>query len=131
MDSLERRSVTELNYQFLVTANITQEEFRPADLPDGWKVSPASDPRHWLTKETELAYYNFCANDQFRRDYFLESLSKRTLFNKSREYILASVLQKNPLFIHEPIYTKQLDAEAEKILKQYSVGRLIVAGDNR
>ena len=122
---------TELNYQFLSTVSMEADEFRPADLPDGWKISPASDPRHWLTKETELAYYNFCADEQFRRDYFLESLSKRTLFNKSREYILASVLQKNPLFIHEPIYTKQLNAAAEKILKQYSVGRLIVAGDNR
>lgn len=122
---------TELNYQFLTTVSIRAEEFRPRDLPDGWKRSPAEESRQWLTKETETAYYNFCANEQFRRDYFLEALEKRSLFHKSREYILASVLKKNPLFIHEPVYTRKLDSMAESILKQYAVGRLIVAGDNR
>ena len=122
---------TELNYQFLTTVSIRAEEFRPRDLPDGWKRSPAEESRQWLTKETETAYYNFCANEQFRRDYFLEALEKRSLFHKSREYILASVLKKNPLFIHEPVYTRKLDGMAESILKQYAVGRLIVAGDNR
>ena len=29
------------------------------------------------------------------------------------------------------VYTKELDAKAEQILKQYAVGQLIVAGDNR
>ena len=122
---------TELNYQFLTTVSIRADEFRPADLPDGWDHSPETDSRHWLTKETELAYYNFCANEQFRQQYFLESLNRKSLFHKSREYILASVLKKNPLFIHEPVYAEQLSNKAEKILKKYAVGRLIVAGDNR
>ena len=122
---------TELNYQFLTTVSIRAEEFRPRDLPDGWKRSPAEDTRQWLTKETETAYYNFCANEQFRQNYFLETLDKRSLFHKSKAYILASVLKKNPLFIHEPIYTQKLDSMADRILKQYAVGRLIVAGDNR
>lgn len=124
-------SFTELNYQFLTTVSIRAEEFRPRDLPDGWKRSPAEDTRQWLTKETETAYYNFCANEQFRQDYFLEALDKRSLFHKSKAYILASVLKKDPLFIHEPIYTQKLDSMADRILKQYTVGRLIVAGDNR
>lgn len=122
---------TELNYQFLTTVSIRADEFRPSDLPDGWDHSPEADSRHWLTKETELAYYNFCANEQFRQQYFLESLNRKSLFHKSREYILASVLKKNPLFIHEPVYAEQLSSKAEKILKKYAVGRLIVAGDNR
>ena len=61
-DKAERESVTELNYQFLNTLALTEEEFRPADLPLGWDKSPESDPRHWLTKTTEIAYYNFCAD---------------------------------------------------------------------
>ena len=122
---------TELNYQFLTTVSIREDEFRPRDLPDGWTHNPAEDNRQWLTKETETAYYNFCANEQFRRDYFLEALSQRSLFHKSRAYILASVLKKNPLFIHEPVYARKLDSMADSILKQYAVGRLIVAGDNR
>ncbi|MGI5935329.1 MAG: RNA dependent RNA polymerase [Oscillospiraceae bacterium] len=122
---------TELNYQFLTTVSIRAEEFRPVDLPPGWDHSPAEDNRRWLTKETELAYYNYCANEQFRQDYFLEALNRRSLFSKSREQRLARILKKNPLFISEPVYAKQLDAMADSILKQYAVGRLIVAGDNR
>jgi hypothetical protein len=122
---------TELNYQFLTTVSIRAEEFRPSDLPTGWDHSPAEDSRRWLTKETELAYYNYCANEQFRQDYFLEALNRRSLFSRSREQGLARILKKNPLFISEPIYTEKLDAMADSILKQYAVGRLIVAGDNR
>lgn len=33
---------TELNYQFLTTVSIQGDEFRPADLPDGWDHSPES-----------------------------------------------------------------------------------------
>ena len=123
---------TELNYQFLTTVSIRADEFRPADLPDGWDHSPAEDSRNWLTKQTELVYYNFCANKQFRQNYFLYELKQRGLFNKkSRAYHLASILKKNPLFINEPVYANELESMANKILKQYAVGRLLVAGDNR
>ena len=118
---------TELNYQFLATLSIRAEEFRPGDLPDGWTHSPAEDPRHWLTKETELAYYNLCANEKYRLEYFLD----KDLAKGSREYHLTRVLKKNPLFLTEPYFTKQLEDRAEHILRQYAVGRLIVAGDNR
>ena len=124
---------TELNYQFLTTVSVRVDEFRPVDLPDGWDHSPEKDERHWLTKQTELAYYNFRANDQFRRDYFLRALEGRRFWEreKSRDYYLASVLKKNPRFIDEPVYTQALDDMAEHIVKNYAVGRLIVAGDNR
>ena len=118
---------TELNYQFLATLSIQAEEFRPGDLPDGWTYSPADDQRHWLTKETELAYYNLCANEKYRLEYFLD----KDFVRGSREYHLAQVLKKNPLFIAEPYFTKQLEDRAEHILRQYAVGRLIVDGDNR
>ena len=122
---------TELNYQFLNTVSIHAEEFRPADLPDGWDHSPEEDSRRWLTKETELAYYNFCASEQHRLAYFTDELSRRDINKKSREYRIAKVLQKNPLFIHEPVFTKELTAKADEVLKQYSIGRLLVEGDNR
>ena len=85
MDSLERRPVTELNYQFLVTANITQEEFRPTDLPMGWKEAPPAD-REWLTKATEEAYWSYVGDMEARQSYFTKIANdpKLELNNKKR-----------------------------------------------
>lgn len=123
--------LTTLNYQFLNTVSITAKEFRPHDLPLGWKDSPAKDERRWLTKETELVYYNYCADEKFRKQYFLSALERRWFSKKSKAYYMAKILKKNSLFINEPVYTKELDAKAEQVLKQYALGQLIVAGDNR
>ena len=120
---------TELNYQFLNTLSLTRDEFRPADLPDGWVSSPAYDERNWLTKETETAYYNLCADKEYRLNYFLKYLNRRN--RKTKNYRLAAILKSNPLFINEPIYTKELESQSESILKKYALGKLIVAGDNR
>ena len=124
---------TELNYQFLTTVSIQGDEFRPADLPDGWGHSPETDERNWLTKQTELAYYNLCADESFRQNYFLEKFERVSWWERhqGKDQILAAVLKKNPSFINEPVYAKRLEAEADKIVEQYAVGRLIVAGDNR
>ena len=124
---------TELNYQFLTTVSIQGDEFRPADLPDGWDHSPETDERNWLTKQTELRYYNLCANPQFRQDHFLEKANRVSWWERhqGKDHILAAVLKKNPRFINEPIYTKRLEDEADKLVDRYAVGRLIVAGDNR
>lgn len=122
---------TTLNYQFLNTVSMTADEFRPNDLPLWWDDSPANDKRHWLTKETELAYYNYCADDDFRKRYFLSALERRWFSKKSKAYYMARVLKKNSLFINEPVYAKELDSKAEQVLKQYALGQLIVAGDNR
>ena len=124
---------TELNYQFLNTVSLKADEFRPADLPDGWDHSPETDERNWLTKQTELAYYNFCADESFRQNYFLEKFERVSWWERhqGKGQILAAVLKKNPYFINEPIYTKRLEDEADKIVERYAVGRLIVAGDNR
>lgn len=124
---------TELNYQFLTTVSIQGDEFRPADLPDGWDHSPEEDPRNWLTKQTELAYYSFCADESFRQNYFLEKFERVSWWERhqGKDQILAAVLKKNPRFINESVYAKRLEDEADKIVEQYAVGRLIVAGDNR
>ncbi len=123
--------LTELNYQFLATVSIQSEEFRPSDLPGGWDHSPAEDERNWLTKATEQRYYDLRVDEDSRQAFFLEALTKPGISKHSKEYVMAAVLQKNPLFLHEEVYQKQLDAQAEQILKGYAVGRLLVAGDIR
>lgn len=123
--------LTALNYQFLNTVSMTADEFRPNDLPLGWKDSPANDERHWLTKETELAYFNYCADEDFRKQHFLSALERRWFSKRSKAYYMARVLKKNSLFINEPVYAKELGSKAEQVLKQYALGQLIVAGDNR
>ena len=124
-------SLTQLNYQFLATVSIQPEEFRPADLPGGWDHSPADDERNWLTKATEQQYYNLRRDENSRREFFLESLSKPGISKHSKEYIMAAVLKKNPLFLSESVYTNQLNARAKQIIKDYAVGRLLVPGDIR
>ena len=101
---------------------MTAEEFRPRDLPKGWTHSPSDDPRPWITKDTEQRYYDLRANPAYRLACFAQ---------RDRNSVLARVLKKNPLFIHEPICTKELDDQAEHVLDQYVRGRLLVTGDNR
>ena len=115
------------------TVSIREEEFRPRDLPDGWDHSPEADERNWLTKQTEVAYYNFCANRTFQQEYFLQRMNRWGIlpFRKNREHLLGEILRKNPRMIGEPIYQQELAGRAKQILKNYSLGRLIVAGDNR
>lgn len=121
---------TELNFQFLNTLSMSAEEFRPEDLPLGWDRSPAEDDRDWLTKETELTYYNLCANEDYRISYFTEQAAWWWQ-RQDRESHMAKILKKNPLFIHEPPYIEKLKTEAEGVLSRYSCGKLFVAGDNR
>ncbi len=123
-------SQTELNFQFLNTLSMSAEEFRPTDLPPGWSHSPAEESRDWLTKETELAYYNLCANEAYRIQYFTDH-AVRWWKPQSKESQMARILKKNPLFISEPPYVKKLESEAEGILSRYAKGKLIVPGDNR
>lgn len=122
---------TELNYQFISTLAITDEEFRPRDLPDGWDHSPNDDERHWLTKRTEAEYYNLCCNEEYRLNYFLKALTTKGFDKESRIYRLARILKKNLLFINESVYRDELKIRAEKILDDYAIGTILVEGDNR
>lgn len=121
---------TELNFQFLNTLSLRTEEFRPVDLPAGWDHSPAEDERDWLTKETELAYYRLCADENYRVSYFTDHVVSWWK-PQNKESQMAKALKRNPLFIHEPPYVKQLESEAEGVLTRYSRGKLMVPGDNR
>ena len=127
----EAETTTRMNFQFLNTLNLTTEEFRPADLPLGWEHSPADDPRDWVTKETEQEYYNFCCDEDFRLQYFIKRGKRRFFEEKTRDSYLAQILEKNPLFIREREFTKQLDSVADGIIRLYALGELTVAGDNR
>ncbi|MBR1532589.1 MAG: hypothetical protein IJ643_11075 [Eubacterium sp.] len=120
VSQVKTSAFTEMNYQFLVTATIMPDEFRPSDLPLGWDNSPSLDKRDWITKATEQRYYDLVANEKYRTAYIKE---------KNPDW--AKILKLNPKFIDEPFFTKQLDNQAKKILQQYSIGRLIAAGDNR
>ncbi|MCR5636985.1 MAG: hypothetical protein K6F76_07410 [Clostridiales bacterium] len=130
-DKADRKATTELNYQFLNTLALTKEEFRPNDLPLGWDQSPESNPRHWLTKTTEGAYYDYCANAETRLSYFLKDLNNDELEIADRRRLRAELLRKNPLFLEESIFTKELSDNAESIRSKYAAGKLLVAGDTR
>ena len=120
---------TNFNYQFLHTVAMTAEEFRPADLPFGWETDPQDDPRHWLTKYTETAYFRLVRDEQGRLEHFLWALNSP--FADERQRNLAALLDRNPLFINEPTYTKALADEEESLRKDYALGRLLVPGDVR
>lgn len=102
------------------TLSVTNEEFRPADLPLGWTHTPEWDNRRWITKATETAYYKLVGDNGFRRSYFLEENN-----------VYADIIRKNGLFTDEPMFSKELADKAQNILNKYSVGKLLVAGDNR
>ena len=131
VSKVKQERLTELNYQFLSTLSISPEEFRPKDLPMGWDHSPMEDERNWLTKQTETEYYNLCANEDYRREYFLNILDSKGIDKTGKKYILAKILKKNPLFISESIYSKELEDRATHIANKYSIGTLIVEGETR
>ena len=131
MDKTARQDTTELNYQFLNTLALTDEEFRPLDLPLGWDRSPNTDPRHWLTKTTEAAYYGYVGEYSNRRQCFSRIIGSEELEVTDRRRQRAEIINQNPLFLEEPIYTKELSAKAESVRQRYAVGQLLVAGDNR
>lgn len=131
MDSAKEQQYTEFNYQFLNTAAITDEEFRPADLPLGWTHTPEWDNRAWVTKATEIAYWNYIGNNGERRKYFLQDLNDEKLEITDRRYQRAKLIEKNGLYTEEPLFAKELQGKAEHILSGYGVGRLIISGENR
>ena len=131
MDSVEPQDMTELNYQFLNTAAISDEEFRPAAVPKDWNFSRQAREGYWLTKATEQAYYDFRANLSSQRDYFIAKLDDPELDITNRQRYRAELIKKNFWFIFEPIYQKELQDKAEHILSKYRNANLLVAGDNR
>lgn len=131
MDKAEPQETTELNYQFLNTLALTDEEFRPLDLPLGWDRSPETDPRHWLTKTTEAEYYRLVGKTGNHQEYFTQVIESEDFEITDKRRQRAEIVKCNPLFMEEPLYTKELSDSAESIRKKYAVGQLLIAGDNR
>ena len=130
-DKIGEQTTTELNYQFLNTLAMTEDEFRPRDLPLGWDHSPNNDPRHWVTKTTEAAYYDLIADDTGRQAYYSAFANDEELPLNDKKRQRAKLAQVNPLFLEEKIYAKELSDQAEAIQKNYGLGKLLVTGDNR
>lgn len=131
MDKTEPQETIELNYQFLNTLALTDEEFRPLDLPLGWDKSPNTDPRHWLTKTTEAAYYDYVGKLGNRQKHFTDILDDEDIGITDKRKQRADIIKQNPLFMEEAIYAKELSDKAESVRQRYAVGQLLVAGDNR
>ncbi len=123
----EKEAETVFNYQFLSTLSLTSDEFRPADLPRWFEGDPLADSRSWLTKNTEAAYCRLCSDT----DYKVRLFTDKDYAPESRESLLAQIILANPKFIHEPAYANILKQRAYKLIKDYALGRLKVAGDNR
>ena len=121
----------DMNYQFLATISMTQDEFRPTDLPGGWDRDPNEDPRNWLTKESESEYYRLVADPKSRMEYFTSVLDNPEINPLSTEAQKALLLQKNPLFINEPVYTDELKKRAESVYRDFAQGHLLIRGENR
>ena len=131
VNKTEPQAYTELNYQFLTTVPMMRFEFRPDFLPPGWEHSPDNIPGQWLTKDTELEYYNLVSNPEYRLWYLTKQLDVWQEDPYTREMYRAQLLRKNPMLINESYFVKQLENKADSILRQYALGRLIISGDNR
>lgn len=131
MDKTEPQETTELNYQFLNTLALTDDEFRPLDLPLGWDKSPNTNPRHWLTKTTEAAYYDYVGELGNRQKHFTDILDDEDIGVTDKRKQRAEIIEQNPVFMEEAIYAKELSDKAESVKQRYAVGQLLVAGDNR
>ena len=131
MDRRGRDGLTELNFQLLNTAAITAEEYRPHDLPAGWSSSPEKEEEAWLTKATETAYYNTLANTDWQLSYFHADEEDPELDYSDARKLRARLLHKNPAFLAEKVFQKELADKARQIREKYGIGKLQVSGDTR
>ena len=131
MDRRGRDGLTELNFQLLNTAAITAEEYRPHNLPAGWSSSPEREEETWLTKATETAYYNTLANTDWQLSYFHADEEDPELDYSDARKLRARLLHKNPAFLAEKVFQKELEDKARQIREKYGIGKLQVSGDTR
>lgn len=131
MDHRSRDGLTELNYQLLNTAAITAEEYRPTELSFGWEASPEEAEGVWLTKATEATYYNAVANEAWQLDYFTATLSDPEVRFGDPRRQRAELLRKNPAFLKERIFQKELAQQAQAVREKFGLGKLMVSGDSR
>ena len=134
VSNMDRRSwdgLTELNFQLLNTAAITAEEYRPQDLPSGWNSSPENTNQTWLTKATETAYYNTLANPDWQLSYFGADKDDLDADYGDLRTLRTQILHRNPAFLAEKVFQKELEDKARQIREKYSMGKLQISGDTR
>lgn len=131
MDHRNRDGLTELNYQLLNTAAITAEEYRPSELSFGWAASPEEAAQSWLTKGTETAYYNAVANEAWQLSYLQDELRSRNPVFGDPNLARGELLCKNPAFLKERVFQRELEKRAEAIRDDFAIGTLMVSGDAR
>ena len=114
---------TQLNYQFLTTLSMTGEEFQSPGLtgrlgaqPEGGRP-PVADEGHG-----DRGITNLRADAAYRRQVFTQQAGWWGADRKSRAYLLGKLLEKNPAFIGESVYQEQLEAMAQRLLKDYALG---------
>ena len=122
MDRRGRDGLTELNFQLLNTAAITAEEYRPHELPMGWDGSPEAYEQVWLTKATETAYYNTVANQGWQLSYFGADRENPELDYDDPRRLHAELLHKNPAFLQEQVFQKELEDKARQIRLDAALG---------
>ena len=121
----------DMNYQFLATISMTQDEFRPRDLPVGWDHDPAEDDRLWLTKESETEYYRLVADPASRLEYFTSILDDPETGSLGKKVSLAKLLKRNPQFLNEPVFADELKNRAEAVSHDLGKGQMLILGENR
>lgn len=131
MDRRGRDGLTELNFQLLNTAAITAEEYRPRDLPMDWASAPELSEGTWLTKATETAYYNALSNRDWQLSYFGADKDDLEQDYGDRRRLRAELLHKNPAFLGELVFQKELADKARQIREKFGIGKLQVSGDTR
>ena len=57
-----------------------------------------------------------------RREHFLKNLESDDDTDKKKVY--AKIIEKNAMFVDEPIYAKELQDKVKNILNKYDVGKL-------
>ena len=131
MDRPGRDGLTELNFQLLNTMAITAEEYRPRDLPMGWAHSPEETGENWLTKATESAYYKLRSDPVWQLSYFTADRNDPDLAHSDKRRHRAGLLVKNPAFLGEAIFQKELADKAAQLREKYGMGKLLIRGDTR
>ncbi len=130
-DRRSRDGLTELNFQLLNTAAITAAEYRPPELPFEWDSSPEKAEQTWLTKATETAYYNTISNESWQLSHFDAYRSSEELrFNDERK-LRAELLHKNPAFLQEQVFQKELEEKGKQLVHKFGLGKLMINGDTR
>ena len=73
-----------------------------------------------------MEYYRFIADNEYRRRFFINDET-----DDNRRKHRAELIAKICCLLMSLFFSKELNDKARNILSKYSVGKLLVSGDNR